>query len=180
MKRILLITIIIAAAAVIPNLQPSASAEETWTIRTGLNFTPGLVYNRSWDPGYNGTAMTLSLGWQNKDILLEAGAEAGYSYTGFSLLFPLQAGLNLAESENLKLSAIAAVMPGLILSRPSPYFLIAAELAARLTWKASPGFNLALSAGPRYTTSITYSSAVAPLELIDLTIGLTAEFKHCR
>lgn len=176
MKTMLLVIIIFTAAASNPRLTPSLAAVEIWTVRTGLNFTPGFVFNRSWVPGYNGTAITISLARQSDAILLEAGIEAGASYTGLNLLFPLQAGLTIADSEALQLSATAALMPGLILSRPAPYFLIAAELAARLTWAVTPNFNLSFSAGPRYTTSPDYSAAVAPLELIDVTLGLTAGF----
>jgi len=177
MKRILVVIIIFAAAASLPFLLPSAAADETWTLHTGLNFAPGLVYNRSWDPGYSGSALTIMLTRQSGNLIIGAGAEAGYSYTGLNLLFPLQAGLNLAGSEKLNLTAFAVLLPGLILSRPSPYFLFSAELAARLSWAVTPGFSLSLSAGPRYTISPQYSTLVAPLELIDLTIGFAAGFR---
>ncbi|MBI9105927.1 MAG: hypothetical protein JEZ04_04230 [Spirochaetales bacterium] len=176
MKKIMLILIILSVTASLPCLTSPLAAAETWTARTGLNGTPGLVFNRTWDPGFNGTAMTFTLQHQSDALIFEAGVEAGYSYTGLNLLFPIQAGLIIIEGKTLQFSVTAALMPGLIISRPAPYFLMAAELAARLTWAVNPGFNLSLSAGPRYTTSPDYSAAVAPLELIDLTIGLAAGF----
>ena len=176
MKRFFLVITILTAAAALPPLLPNLPAEGTWSLSTGLNFTPALVYNRSWDPGYSGSALTMTLTHQSGTLLLGAGAEAGYSYTGINLLFLLQAGLILAEDDKLQFSAAAALMPGLILSRPSPFFLFAAELTARLKWKISPVFSLSLITGPRYTWSPDYSAKVAPLESIDLSIGLIAGF----
>lgn len=176
LKRILLVLIILAATASLPGVLPDLYADDAWTVRTGLNFTPGLAFNRNWDPGYNGTAGTLFLAYQNNDLIFEGGIETGYSYTGLNLLFPLQIGIILAGGEILQLSTTAAILPGLILSRPVPYFLIAAELSARLSWAVNQDFSLSLSAGPRYTTSPAYTATVARLELFDLTIGLTASF----
>jgi hypothetical protein len=169
-KRILTILIILSAAT-------SLYGEDLWTIRTGLNFTPGLVFNRAWDPGYNGTASSTSVEYQNDDYFLGCGIEAGYNFTGFNLLFPVLAGLTIAGDEIIQFAAYASVMPGMILSRPFPYFLMAAELGARLTWAVNQDFNLLLSAGPRYTASPDYSTEVAPLEFIDLSLGLSASFR---
>lgn len=92
------------------------------------------------------------------------------------MLFPLQAGLTICEIQNLKLATVASFMPGMLLFRPSPYFLMATEINAKLFWTLTPGFNLALAVGPRYTTSSSYSEEVAPLSLIDLTLALSAGF----
>lgn len=177
MKRILLTIFVLTAAASIPRLTPSLSASQTWTLQPGLNFTPGLVFNRSWDPGYSSTAVTISLSHQHDSILMEAGVEAMLSYTGLNLLFPLQTGLVIADTKTIQFSTAVAFIPGIILSRPASYLLIAVELNARLTWSVTPKFSLSLSAGPRYTTSPEYSTVIAPLELIDITIGIRAGFR---
>lgn len=176
MKKKLLGMIFLMTVTFFPCLHSSLFAQDIWSIRTGLNFTPGLFYNQTWDPAYNGSAMMLSLSWQNQDFLLEAGSELGYTYYGNYVLFPVQAGLSVFEMQNLRLGAYISFMPGLLLYRPSPYFLMATELNAKLFWTVTPSFNLAVSVGPRYTTSPSYSEEVATLELIDLTVGISAGF----
>lgn len=169
MKKILTLLIIIVSAA-------SLYAEASWNINTGINYTGGLLYNSSWDPAYNGNALTVTLSRENESLLLEGGMEAGFNYTGVNLLFPLRAGVELTGNDTLMLSALTSVMPGMIMSRPTPYFLFAAELAARLRWQITPGFSLAMTLGPRYTTSPGYSSAIAELSMIDLTLGFSTGF----
>lgn len=77
MKKKYLVITFFVMCSFLPGMFQSLAAEESWTIRTGLNFTPGLFYNQNWDPAYNGSAMTLSLQWQNEKLLLEAGTELG-------------------------------------------------------------------------------------------------------
>lgn len=168
MKKLIPVIMLLASAFTLP------AAEPVWTVRTGINLTPGLVYNRTWEPGYNGSAAAVMLLRQSARRILGAGIEAGYNYTGFNLLFPLRAGMVLGEGELFSFSANLDLMPGLILGRPSPYLLLAAEMSAEAAWKVSSRFALSLSAGPRYTVSPAYSEAVSPLELVDLTIGITA------
>lgn len=156
---------------------PAICAGETEiAIRTGLNATPGLFYNRSWDPGYNGTALTLSGAVYHKRFLWEAGLESGYSYAGLHLLIPVSAGFTFYRRGAFRGTALFSLMPGMLLNRPTPYFLFAAEMALRIGWRVSDWFVLSLSGGPRFTASPDYSARVAPLELLDLTAGLQAEF----
>jgi hypothetical protein len=82
--------------------------------------------------------------------------------------------VTIAEKGALSFSANLDLMPGVILARPVPWFLIAGEVSVEAIWSVSSRFSLALSAGPRYTTSPGYSRAVAPLETIDLTVGVSA------
>ncbi|MBN2050629.1 MAG: hypothetical protein JW760_09310 [Spirochaetales bacterium] len=168
MKRIVPLLFLLVAAASLP-------AEKTaWAFRTGINLTPGLVYNRVWDPGYNGSALTVMSLRQNGGFILGGGIEAGYNYTGFNLHFPLRAGLTVAGGDSLTLSANLDLMPGLILGIPASYFLFALEASMEAVWQVSPCLGISLSAGPRYTVSPGYGEAVSPLEFIDLTVGLAA------
>jgi hypothetical protein len=175
MKRILIFILIFAACTTPAYTQPSESHAD-WSIRTGVNLSPGLVYNRSWEPGYTGTALYLMLLRQSGGLILGAGVEAGLNYTGLNLLFPLRAGFAALERRSLGLSVNVVIMPGLILSRPDPFFLFAAELSAVAAWEISPRFSLAFTAGPRYTLSPGYTETVSPLELLDLTLGFAAGF----
>lgn len=170
MRRLFIVILIFTASA-------GLSAADTWSIETGLNFKPGLFYNRHWDPGNSGSAASLSIETQNDKLILSAGAELGYSYTGFDLLLPISAGIVLIDTQALKFSTQTSLMPGLILSRPQPCFLFAAEINAKLRWHINTDFSLALSAGPRYTMSPGYSETVAPHNLLDMNIGMTAGFR---
>ena len=175
MKRIIFILIIFSSTALLAGAQP-ANAEASWSIRTGVNLYPGLFYNRGWEPGYSGSAAFVTAARTSGPLMFEAGAEAGYSFTGFNLLFPLRAGYDLLNSGIFSLAAEAAVLPGMILSRPSPYFLFAVEAGAKIGWRISEGFNLSLYLGPRYSFSPGYSSTVSRLETIDLNIACGAGF----
>lgn len=168
MKKLISALLLFVSALILPAAEPS------WTARTGINLTPGLVYNRAWDPGYTGSAAGAMLLRHGGLFILGAGIEVGYNYTGFSLLFPFRSGMVLAEGDVLSFSANIDLMPGLILGKPASYFLFAAETSAEVSWKVSPRLALSLSAGPRYTISPGYSEAVSPLELVDLTVGLAA------
>ncbi|HAK44755.1 MAG TPA: hypothetical protein DCO79_02380 [Spirochaeta sp.] len=171
MKRFLFIILIVLAASV------SLAAEDSFWLNTGLNFFPGLIYDRNWDPGYSSSAASISLAAEKDSFVFEAGLETGYSDKGFNLLLPLKAGMIISHSEKLNISSFASVMPGLMLNRPSPFFLFAAELAAKISWLVSDDFTLSFSIGPRYTTSPDYSREVAPLEMIDLNIGISSGFR---
>jgi hypothetical protein len=181
MKRTLFAVCILAAAIGVPLMASPGTASSdpaghAWQLNAGLNFMPGLVYNRKWEPGYSGSAMTVTLTYKEKNFVFGAGLEAGYGYTGFTVLFPLKGGVRIAGNDHLALYAAAAILPGMILARPAPWFLFAADLSSELTSSLTPDFGLTLSAGPRYTISPGYSKAVAPLEMLDIRIGVAAAF----
>ena len=177
MKRVITLIIVLVLFGALPRPGQATGLEDKPSLRAGLNFTPGLYYNSTLDPVYNGSAAFVAVSGRYGPFLLGAGVETGYSYSGLHVLFPLEAGLSLAGRESsLELSSHAAVMPGLMLNRPAPFFLMAVELSLRLGWAVGPRFGLSLSAGPRYTVSPAYGGDVAPLSLLDLTIGCAAEF----
>lgn len=181
MKRTFFAVLILAAALAVPlsaspKPEPSGAAVHAWELHAGLNFMPGLVYGGKWEPGYSGSAMTVMLTYRDNGFLLGAGVEGGYGYSGFTVLFPLKGGVRIAGSDRLALYAAAAVLPGMIMSRPVPWFLFAADLSAELIWTLTPAFGLSFSAGPRYSISPGYSRAVAPYEMLDIRIGISAVF----
>ena len=186
MKRLIMLLLTAAAILSFPALLPQAEAEigtsaenghrEEFLLRTGINLTPGLFYNWSWDPAYSGSAASVSLFYDTGSLRFGAGIEAGYSCTGLNLLFPLQAEALIAGDEMISLSAYASVLPGMIMTRPAPYFLLAVEAGGRLAWRNEDGFELSLLAAPRFTWSPDYSALVAPLQLLDLNIGIRAGF----
>ena len=168
MKKLIPVIFLLISAFTLPAAEPS------WAVRTGINLTPGLVYNRTWEPGYNGSAATAMLLRYIGLFILGAGFEVGYNYTGFNVLFPLRAGVTVTGGDSLTLSANLDMMPGLILGRPASYVLFAAEVSAEASWQVSRRLAFSLSAGPRYTVSPGYSEAVSPLELVDMTMGIAA------
>jgi len=139
-KKLMLVIFLLVTAFALP------AAEPVWAVRTGINLTPGLDYNRAWEPWYNGSAVTGMLLRQSGLFIMGAGIEAGYNYIGFNMLFPLRAGVMLAGGEVFSISAKVDLMPGLILGRPSSYFLFAAEISAEASWKVSRRLSLSLSA----------------------------------
>lgn len=149
-------------------------AESTWSLRTGVNISPGLLYNSKWDPGYNGNSLSIIGLWNTGPFVFGAGLEGGFNYTGFHLLMPLHAGITAIKKEALSLLCNIELLPGLLLTRPAPYFLISAGISAEIVWRISSGFALSLSGGPRYTLSPDYSATVAPLETLDIHSGINA------
>ncbi|MDC7227901.1 MAG: hypothetical protein PQJ61_14135 [Spirochaetales bacterium] len=182
MKKILILFTAITAFTFLPALQQNAAAEDgaektEYRAETGININNGLYFGGGWDPGANGGSVNLIFSREKDRLLLGAGMELGMGYTGFNLLFPLEAGLIILNGENLQISGGAALMPGIIMSRPLPYFLFAAEVHAQLLWFVSDSLSLEFSAGPRFTLSPGYSSNLAELEMIDLVTGIAAGFR---
>lgn len=172
--------IVIALTAVSLPASPASALSNTndhaWQLNAGLHFMPGLLYNRQWEPGYSGSAISVMLTYHKRGFLLSAGVEGGYGYTGFTVLFPLKGGVRIAGNDHIAFFAAATILPGMIMNRPAPWFLFAADLAAELTWQLTSGFGLTFSAGPRYTLSPGYGDAVAAYELLDIRAGIAAVF----
>lgn len=149
-----------------------------WELRTGVHFTPGLFYNGSWDPGYNGSAVNVMIS-AYPDILYEGGLEIGYDLSGLYVLLPLGVGFPIASwfgGTVGGLHAVLTVLPGLKLNRPSPYFLIACEASLRAVFQLGGDISLQAAVGPRYTYSPDYTAQVGPYHYLDLTIEIAAAF----
>ena len=182
MKKHLLIIIIFTATAFIPGFQQNAAAdndvynEEKYYLNSGLNIMPGILFNKEWEPGYSGTAAYLNIMREGGTIFLGSGLEAGSNYSGLNLLVPIQAGMILSGNEVLQLSTSAALMPGIILSRPLPYFLFAAKINLNINWYLNDRFRINFFTGPLYSVSPVYSRTLAPLEMLVLDFELGTGF----
>ncbi|MBN2657014.1 MAG: hypothetical protein JXR86_08130 [Spirochaetales bacterium] len=146
--------------------------EIDWQLSTGLTFMPGLLYADQWDPGYSGTAFTFLVSGEYEKITISSGLEAGITYAGITLLFPLKGSFLIARGKSLDFSLQAALMPGMIMARPTPYFLFAGEITGELKWHFGSRSSLAFTVGPRYTSSPSYSASVAPYSLLDIVCGV--------
>ncbi|MDC7125607.1 MAG: hypothetical protein PQJ46_08560 [Spirochaetales bacterium] len=150
--------------------------KQSLMIETGLNFRPGLFYNWNWEPGYNGSAITASLNYQNNKFIMGGGLEAGYSYLGFDIFVPIKTGFVIAETEKIEFLIQAVILPGLLLTRPYPYFMIGIETSASLKWNINDKISFSLFAGPRYTAIPVYSINVAPENELGLNAGVSSTF----
>lgn len=177
MKSFILILFAITVGVSTLTAEDTYDLETQFLLDTEVGFRQGLLFNQSWDPQYNRGNLIIKTNYHRGSLILGAGLEIGALYTGFYTFFPLEIGVVLLDSEKFCIETSASLLTGMLLHRPSPYFLIGTEAAARFRWLLSENFSLTLTAGPRYFTSPAYGKALAPLEMIDFHIRMGAGLK---
>ncbi|MBN8217289.1 MAG: hypothetical protein J0L75_11655 [Spirochaetes bacterium] len=152
-------------------LSPWARSEtpsSPWESSLGAGTSFDLLWNGRWDPGFAAGLMDFKLARKAERLRLEGGLELGWSAYGWQVLVPLGAGVGLIETPRFRLDGFATVLPGMLLNRPSPYFLLAGEITARALWTLRPGRSLGLRFGPRFEWSPEYDATVGPYRNLGL------------
>lgn len=170
MKRIVLFSIglIISINIYLPGSEPD------WELAAGIRLSPGLAFAGTWDTEYAGSGASLLLSRNLALLSLSAGIETGYTHAGWETFLPLGAGFTFARAAPMAFGIEAFIMPGILLSRPSPYFLIAGEAAFKIDWRVAEKLAFSLSSGLRLTVNPGYEASVGPYESLDLPIRFAA------
>ena len=169
MKKTVLILLILLPAAVLPVFADNS-------ITAGLNFYPGLLYNGSWDPAFEGTAAEVVFTHKRDIFSFGTGIEAGMDYNSFNLMLPVSAGIGILRTERMEIETSVVLLPGIMLIRPVPRFIASAEITADLNWKIGSGFGLEISAGPRYTAFPDFATGRLTGGMLNLNLGFAAVF----
>ncbi len=134
------------------SLPGALSAQELGLSIIGL---PSPVYAGSWDPAYQGTSIALSYAHDLKNFKLEVGLEAGIDLSGSQALVSLGAALPLSHNRPWEWRAGAALLAGLVLSRPHTGPILGLEAESRLRCELGPRLSLEGGLGFRWTAYLS-------------------------